>query len=224
MRILLFDIDGTLLSTGGAGMAALKAAMREEFGVADPQEVPVSGRTDRGIARSLFQAHAMDDTEHHWERFRDAYLRHLAEQLPQRTGRVLPGVSTLLDRVAGRPEVQVGLLTGNVWEGARLKLEHYRLMSYFAFGGFGDRHADRDAVAAEALEQGRRRTAGASAELQVWVVGDTPMDVTCARHIGARSIAVATGSFSREVLETYEPDVLVDDLSDAERLADMMLA
>jgi len=223
MPTLLFDIDGTLISTGGAGMAALKAAMREEFGVTDPQEVPVSGRTDRGIARSLFQVHELEDNERHWERFRDAYLRNLAAELPQRRGRVLPGVATLLEAVAIRSEVQLGLLTGNVWEGARLKLEHYGLMSYFGFGGFGDRHADRDAVAVEALEQSRRHRGAGDEPKQVWVIGDTPMDVTCARHIGARSIAVATGSFPREVLETYEPDYLFEDLRDTVAVVERLL-
>ncbi|MFO0817468.1 MAG: HAD family hydrolase [Pirellulales bacterium] len=222
MVVLLFDIDGTLLSTGGAGMTALRAAMRDEFGVADPHEVPVSGRTDRGIARSLFQCHEMEDTEEHWLRFRDAYLYHLEQQLPQKQGRVLPGVECILAAVSQLEHVQLGLLTGNVRRGAELKLTHYGLWSYFDFGGFGDQHADRDAVAAEALAESRRRLPNSEAE-RVWVIGDTPMDVTCARHIGAKSVAVATGSFQREVLEAYEPDLLLNDLGDVESLLDRLV-
>ena len=223
MIVLLFDIDGTLLSTGGAGMTALRAAMRDEFGVADPHEVPVSGRTDRGIARSLFQCHDMDDTEEHWRRFRDAYLHHLEQELPRKQGRVLPGVAAILATVAQLEHVQLGLLTGNVRRGAELKLTQYGLWSYFKFGGFGDRHADRDAVAAEALAESRRHAPTATKPDRVGVIGDTPMDVTWARHIGARSVAVATGSFQREALEAYDPDVLLNDLGDVQPLLDRLL-
>lgn len=223
MWVFLFDIDGTLISTGGAGMAALRAAMRDEFGVSDPHAVPVSGRTDRGIARNLFQSHALEDSEEHWQRFRKAYLRHLEDQLPKTTGRVLPGVLSLLASLAALDQVQLGLLTGNVRAGADLKLNHYGLLSYFAFGGFGDRHADRDAVAAEALEASRKHVAAPVMPDRVWVIGDTPMDVTCARSIGARSVAVATGSYPRGALEAYDPDVLVDDMSGSESLLQILL-
>ncbi|MFO0867634.1 MAG: haloacid dehalogenase-like hydrolase [Pirellulales bacterium] len=224
MWVFLFDIDGTLLSTGGAGMAALRAAMQEEFGVAEPQEVPVSGRTDRGIARQLFAAHAMDDTEEHWQRFRNAYLRHLQQQLPQRVGRVLPGVESLLAALASVDHARLGLLTGNVRAGADLKLGHYGLASYFAFGGFGDRHADRNAVAAEALTASRQHVTFPVESARVWVIGDTPLDVACARSIGARSVAVATGTFSRGELAPSEPDLLLDDLSDTAYLRQALLS
>ncbi len=223
MWVFLFDIDGTLLSTGGAGMAALRAAMQEEFGVAEPQEVPVSGRTDRGIARQLFAAHAMDDTEEHWQRFRNAYLRHLQQQLPQRVGRVLPGVESLLSALATVESARLGLLTGNVRAGADLKLGHYGLASYFAFGGFGDQHADRNAVAAEALTASRQHVTVPGETARVWVIGDTPLDVACARSIGARSVAVATGTFSRDELAPSEPDLLLDDLSDTAYLRQALL-
>lgn len=120
MVVIVFDIDGTLLNTGGAGRAALDAAMRDAFGVPDPHDVPVSGRTDRGIARNLFSLHGIDDTPDHWSRFRDAYLTHLARFLPERPRRVLPGVVSLLERLARREHVATGLLTGNAgWSGSR---------------------------------------------------------------------------------------------------------
>lgn len=215
MSVLLFDIDGTLIHTGGAGMAALKEAFRQEFGVAEPAEVPVSGRTDRGIARNLFRAHDVADSEENWSRFRDRYLWHLEAQLPQRTGRILPGVTELLQALTGRSQVLVGLLTGNVRAGARLKLTHFSLMHHFGFGGFGDHHADRDKVAGEALAEGMRHWGEKPFPAErVWVIGDTPLDISCARAIGARVMAVATGSFPRDVLAEFHPDVVLDSLTD----------
>lgn len=223
MLVLLFDIDGTLISTGGAGLNALRATMREEFGIAEPNDVPVSGRTDRGIARDLFRAHELAETEDHWQRFLDSYLRHLADQLPRTRGRVLPGVAQLLDALQGLERVRLGLLTGNVQAGARLKLRHYGLEDYFAFGGFGDRHADRDSVAAEALDASRVHLPAETQPDRVWVIGDTPMDITCARSISARCVAVATGSFPREALEAYSPDLAVDNLDRLDHLLEVLV-
>ena len=219
MKILLFDIDGTLISTGGAGLAALRAAFTELFGVADPHDVPVSGRTDRGIARELFQLHGIEDSAENWERFRAAYLAHLRQQLPQRPGRLLPGVAELLAGLAGRERVLVGLLTGNTRDGARLKLEYFSIHEHFAFGGFGDRHANRDDVAAEALAAAREHNQGSHRHANhIWVIGDTPLDVSCARAIGARALAVATGGHPAEELAAAEPDLLLPDLADTARV------
>lgn len=224
MSVLLFDIDGTLIHTGGAGLSALREAMRQEFGVAEPSDVPVSGRTDRGIARNLFQAHDLADTEHNWTRFRDAYLGHLRAQLPQKIGRVLPGVTELLSQLAGRSDVLVGLLTGNVREGARLKLEHFSLFHHFRFGGFGDHHADRDAVAAEAVSAGRSHWGDQPwPGERVWVIGDTPLDISCARAIGARVMAVGTGSFSCDVLADFQPDLTCESLADTSHVMHTLL-
>jgi phosphoglycolate phosphatase-like HAD superfamily hydrolase len=223
MLVLLFDIDGTLISTGGAGLNALRAAMREEFGVAEPSDVPVSGRTDRGIARDLFRAHELEENEVHWHRFLKAYLRHLADQLPRTRGRVLPGVAPLLDALCGIEHARLGLLTGNVQAGAQLKLRQYGLDRYFAFGGFGDHHADRDGVAAEALHASRDHLPANIEPDRVWVIGDTPMDITCARSISARCLAVATGSFPREALEAYSPDLAVDSLDRLDHLLEVLV-
>ena len=213
MVVLLFDIDGTLIQTGGAGGAALMTAFSDLFGVADPKEVPFSGRTDRGIVRNLFHVHGVDDTDANWHRLKDEYLRRLLIYLPQRAGLVLPGIERLLDHLAAREDVAVGLLTGNVRDGARMKLEHFRLLHHFAFGGYGDHHADRDDVAVrEALAASREHVGHELAPDQVWVIGDTPFDVRCARAIGARAAAVATGWHSRERLAAAAPDLLLDSL------------
>src|SRR5207302_7279632 len=119
MHVCLFDIDGTLLHTRGAGMAALREGLRVAFGVAEPtDQVAIHGRTDRGITRDLFRFHGIDDVPEHWERFRDAYLGALPASLAQRLGRVLPGIVALLDTLTARDDVAVGLLTGNTRAGA----------------------------------------------------------------------------------------------------------
>src|SRR5262245_48007762 len=189
MHVLLFDIDGTLLSSGGAGKAAIEGALTGEFGVTVRAQVPYSGRTDRAIGRDLFRLHDLEDSGPNWQRLIDGYLRRLPATLANHRGEVLPGVAALLDHLAGRGGVAVGLLTGNVREGARLKLGHYGLAHHFAFGGFGDLHLDRDEVAREALADARRHLDGQLVLERVWVVGDTPLDVRCARAIGVRVAA-----------------------------------
>ena len=215
MHVLLFDIDGTLINTGGSGLESLRLAFTELFDCPPPSDIPTCGRTDRGIARDLFRAKHVADSPENWARFRVAYLRHLQEQLPRRPGWVLPGVIGLLDRLAMRRDVALGLLTGNVAEGARLKLEHFGLSHHFAFGGYGDRSPDRNAVAEDALAAAQHALNGAVRTECIWVIGDTPLDVQCARHIGAQAVAVATGLPSKADLAGARPDVLLDDFRQA---------
>jgi len=223
MRILLFDIDGTLINTGGAGGTALLEAFRDEFEVARPQAVPFSGRTDRAIGSHLFQLHGIDDTAEHWERLRAGYLSRLPLHLPRCRGRVLAGVSELLDRLGRQEQTLLGLLTGNVREGARIKLSHYGLSHHFSFGGFGDEHYDRDQVAAVAFREAHQRLNGNAPAEATWVLGDTPLDVRCARAIGAKVLAVATGLHSVTELAQEYPDALLDDLSDTDRVLELLI-
>ncbi|MFW6171232.1 MAG: HAD family hydrolase [Planctomycetota bacterium] len=216
MTILLFDIDGTLIKTAGAGGTALLEAFGESFGVSEPAAVPFSGRTDRGIVQDLFRRHHVPDSPENWVLLRCEYLRRLRHYLPLFAGEVLPGVRQLLDRLARHSNIAVGLLTGNMCQGARLKLEHYELMHYFSFGGYGDAHADRDQVAHEALAACRRYWDGYARSEPVWVVGDTPLDIQCARAIGAKGVAVATGWHDYKSLEDAQPDLLLHDLRETE--------
>lgn len=219
MRAFLFDIDGTLIQSGGAGRAALDAAFAEVFGIGDgTRGIMLSGRTDSGIQNELFETHGIEPSPANRQHFLQAYLAHLPRLLAERQGAILPGISTLLDELAGCSRSLVGLLTGNVREGARLKLEHFGIYHHFSFGGFGDDHGDRDDVA---------RCAVASLEAiyperippeQVVVIGDTPSDVRCARAIGAQVVAVATGEFTAEQLAAENPDLLLDNLSDSSSL------
>jgi phosphoglycolate phosphatase len=220
MNVCLFDIDGTLLSSGGAGKAAMEAALESEFGVpASSGGVPFSGRTDRAITQDLFQIHGIEWSATNWQRFLESYLSHLPICLAGHRGQILPGIADLLETIQGRDRFALGLLTGNVRDGARLKLGHYGLFDYFAFGGFGDHHLDRNDVAQEALTVIREQFNGSVNE--VWVIGDTPLDIRCARAIGAKAIAVATGSHSLEALAAADPDLLVPDFSDAAPLLAM---
>lgn len=221
MHVCLFDIDGTLISSGGAGKAALEEALAEEFGVAHLiEKLQLSGRTDRAIIRDLFRMHVIEETPENLRRLTAAYLRRLPASLERYAGRVLPGVAELLVRLRGRKDVLVGLLTGNVRDGARVKLGHFGLHDYFTLGGFGDHHFDRDDVAREALSEVKRVLKNAADPDRIWVVGDTPLDVRCARAIGARAAAVCTGWHSREELADHAPDVLLADLSDPTALLD----
>ena len=217
MQVCLFDIDGTLLSSGGAGKAAMGAAMASAFGVADSADgVLFSGRTDRAIGKDLFALHGVEATELNWQQFIAAYLHLLPGYLDTHRGSVLPGISALLPTLARQPAMTLGLLTGNLREGARLKLGHYGIYEHFQFGAFGDHVFDRDEVAKLALAELRERIPQQVRLEDIWVIGDTPLDIQCARAIGVRVLAVATGWHSVELLAETKPDLLLPDLSDPE--------
>ena len=223
MIVCLFDIDGTLLSSGGAGKAALESSFTEEFGVALRGHIPYSGRTDRAIARDLLRLHDLDDTLENWQKLLAGYLARLPDSLNRHEGRVLPGILHLLQTLQQRNDVAIGLLTGNVHAGARVKLGHYGLYDHFAFGGFGDHHFDRDDVAREALAAVTSHLGSPVTPGRVWVIGDTPLDVRCARAIGAKVVAVATGVHSCEQLQESAPDLMLRDLSDPVPFLDLLL-
>jgi phosphoglycolate phosphatase-like HAD superfamily hydrolase len=219
MPIILFDIDGTLVRTGGAGKAAMEAGLVAAFGVKELRDgVPYSGRTDVAISRDLLRVHGIDPTPENQRKLREAYLAHLPESLKTRGGEVCPGVPELLAAVAGKPGVVLGLLTGNVRVGAAHKLGHFGLWDFFTCGGFGDDHYDRDDVARSALACVREHVGRSVAPSEVWVIGDTPLDVSCARAIGANAVAVATGWHPLDELAGCSPDLIFDDLSDHTRL------
>jgi phosphoglycolate phosphatase-like HAD superfamily hydrolase len=214
MIICLFDIDGTLLSSGGAGKAALEAALAEDLGVPLTARVPYAGRTDRAIIRDLLREHGLPQAPELLQRLLDGYLRRLPSCLCNHNGCVLPGIETLLGSLRARDDVTVGLLTGNIRAGAKAKLGHFGLYEHFRFGGFGDDHFDRDDVAREALAAIRANGHADIEPQRIWVIGDTPADVQCARAIGARIAAVATGIHNVEQLAATAPDVLLPDLAD----------
>lgn len=224
MQIVLFDIDGTLILTGGAGQRAFAQTFADEFGVpAITAMVTFAGRSDRAISRDLMLAHDIEPSEANWLRFRECYLARLPGALRSGRGRVLPGVVPLLDRLADC-RVHLGLLTGNVQHGAQQKLAHYQLWDRFAFGGYGDDHLDRNDIAAAALASARKQIQAngnsSSASDTVIVIGDTEHDIRCARAIGALAVAVATGLTSAKALAEEKPDLLLENLEQSDELLD----
>jgi phosphoglycolate phosphatase-like HAD superfamily hydrolase len=223
MHICFLDIDGTLVLTGGAGKTAFARTVVEVFGIEIIDgNVPCAGRSDRAIAMDLFRSHGVPATDENWERFRVGYLARLQEALVTHKGHVLPGVPGLLSALAARGDVALGLLTGNLREGARHKLTYYGLWEYFPFGGFGDEHMERCEIAAAALAAAQSHLAkgsnngGNPASGQIVVIGDTLHDISCGRSIGARCVAVPTGHTTAETLRGAEPDALVETLEDVE--------
>jgi phosphoglycolate phosphatase len=212
--LLLFDIDGTLMTSGGCGERALKLAVRDYFGVDDElKDLEIAGRTDTSIARQLLRKYQRDEEK--GMEVLEHYLRHLPILLPQIQGRLLPGIRELLEILRQRGDVVLALLTGNLARGAEHKLSHYGIWDYFEFGAFADDHHDRNQLGPVAFKRARERGHTVVAE-RTFVIGDTPHDIACARACGARAIGVATGGCSYEVLEASRPDVLLRDLSDAQ--------
>jgi len=222
-KVILFDIDGTLVLTGGAGGRAMTRAFEDLFGVADAfHGIPMPGRTDAWILADAATAHGVSAAN--LSRFADAYLALLAGELERPGPRkgVMPGVRALLDRLVESGEPYLALLTGNYKEAARTKLEYFDLWRYFRCGAFGDDAPDRNGLLPKALAA--IRTCGGPDALpsETVVVGDTPLDVACAAASGARSIAVATGGYDVDALRAAGADVVFEDLSGTEAVLDAL--
>ena len=215
--VLLFDIDGTLVLTGGAGGRAMTRAFESLYGIPNGFEgIPFNGRTDSWIVSRAAAAHGIANDA--IVRFKPLYLDYLAEELGKPGPRkgVMPGISPLLDALAQRDDVFLALLTGNYELGARLKLQHFDLWRYFACGAFGDTTHDRNGLLSEALERVAVCGGPRAAPADTVIIGDTPLDVAVAVTGGARSIAVATGSHTTDELQASGADVVFQDLSDLE--------
>jgi phosphoglycolate phosphatase-like HAD superfamily hydrolase len=204
MIVLFWDIDGTLLTTGKAGVPAWEAAVRDvtgrEFELAS---IRVAGLTDFQIAIRTFELLGLEPDDGSVRRLVRRYEELLPASLPLKKGPVLPNVRDILEHLSGRPDVRSYLLTGNTRGGGRAKLTHYRLADFFADGAFAEDAGDRSTIAARALELARR--AGPIADESIFVIGDTPHDIHCADAIGARTIAVGTGGYTVEELATHRP-------------------
>jgi phosphoglycolate phosphatase len=220
--LLLFDIDGTLITTGGAGYRAIKKAVEATLGVERALEgIPVAGRTDSIILRDAVQAiDGRELTIELRDRIRDNYMGLLRTEIDLVGGGpgVLPGVRDLLDRVADDPAYHVALLTGNFSQTAAIKLGYFNLWRHFAWGAWGEDAVHRNDLLPVALARYRERTGDEIAPADVVIIGDTPNDVEVARVGGARSVAVTTGQFDRQTLLDAGADVVFHDLSDVDEV------
>jgi phosphoglycolate phosphatase len=224
--LILFDIDGTLVLTGGAGGRAMSLAFQEIFGVRDALSgISMAGRTDAWILADALTAHNIASDPKALVRFREAYLRHLTIELDKPGARkgLMPGVRELLDTLRRRDDVYVALLTGNYEEGARIKLEYFDLWRYFRCGAFGDDAPQRDGLVSKALERIAASGGPSFSAADAVVIGDTPLDVACAAFCGARSIAVATGSHAIDELRAAGANVVFQDLSNTHKVVAAIL-
>jgi phosphoglycolate phosphatase-like HAD superfamily hydrolase len=221
MVVLFWDIDGTLLTTGKAGVPAWEAAVREVTGQAfQLSSIRVPGLTDYQIAVKTFELLGFDGDEQALRRMVRRYEEMLPEYLPLRQGRVLPNVREILESLRDRSDIRSYLLTGNTRGGARAKLTHYDLFKYFPDGAFAEDTQARSTIAARALELAKR--AGPIAEERIFVIGDTPHDIECANAIDARTIAVGTGGYSLEELEAHRPWQIFEELPPAGEFLDLI--
>jgi phosphoglycolate phosphatase len=219
-RLILFDIDGTLVLTGGAGIRAMNRAGEDVLGIGNLLDgIPVAGRTDWIILHDALKNAGHDLDEDLFGRMRDAHIRYLREEIlaaGDGVKDVMPGIRELLDLLRTRDDAFLGLLTGNFEEAARIKLGHFGLWDYFRCGAFGDDAADRNALVPFAVDRAREFGIGSFAYPDVVVIGDTPYDVECAKAVGALPVAVATGNYGVEALRATGAPIVLEDLSDAD--------
>lgn len=213
--LILWDIDGTLIASGGAGMLALQTALRTKFGLEGSlADIDFAGRTDGWILRAIFRKFGLPESPENLERLFAGYVAELPAALRNPHARVLPGVREILAAARNHGGIAQGLLTGNMRRGAQAKLSHHGLWDHFAFGAFGDDSDARDELGPHAL---RRASAHHGVEFSAeatWIVGDTVHDIACGRAIGARTLAVATGGASADQLRAQHPTALLPDLAD----------
>ncbi len=214
-RLILFDIDGTLLSLRGAGKGSFRRGLEDVYGTAGPIEGwDFGGKTDRLLCHELLGAAGLPahEIEAGVDQAISRYLGYLEEALADHPVHVHPGIPELLDHLAADTRVTLGLLTGNVAAGAKLKLAAVGLADYFRLGSYGCDSANRRDLPAVAIARAAALTGTTYAGKEVVIIGDTPHDIDCGKVLSNRTIAVATGSFSQEALQVHAPDFLFDTL------------
>lgn len=225
MRLILFDIDGTLLLTGHAGKRALRSALTSDIALATAfDSVRMDGKTDPLIIREVMRAcgREAECTPEAVSGFLGVYVENLRREMESCTTLVvLPGVKELLSQLRLKNRFLLGLATGNIEEGAYLKLVPAGLRDYFSFGGFGSDAEDRTELIRIAIDRGREIVAPSQVSA-AFVIGDTPRDIEHGRAAGARTVAVASGSYSTEMLAKYEPDLLVKSLQPIEPVLEFL--
>lgn len=220
-KLILFDIDGTLLLTGGVGAVALNKVFQEMFGVEDAwSELIPDGKTDPIIIDELSSAclgRLLNENER--ERVADRYHELFEENIFSADGfRLMPGVNRLLEVLSQRKDLALGIATGNFEKAAWMKLKKGKLDSYFQFGGFGSDAHNRAELTRKAAERGFEQIGYRLASEDIWVIGDTQHDISAGKSLGARTIAVATGRLTVEEFKPYKPDYIFPDLENLEEV------
>ncbi len=219
VKLFLFDLDGTLVSTGGAGLRALSKAFKKIYGIDEAHKrLDPSGKTDHAIFREILKSFLERDIEQNEiPAISECYLEHLEIEMKTANTRPLKGVSEFVDHVSKRADIVVGLGTGNLERGARLKLGPTDLNKYFSFGGFGSDAEDRADVLRHGHRRGEKKHGASIPADSVFVIGDTLLDVAAAKRAGFKSVAVATGRSNIEKLGTGSPDFLLNDLTEGHK-------
>lgn len=225
--LILFDIDGTLLLSGRAGLRAMTRAFDQAFGITNAFEGQnFGGRTDSFLVSNALRANRMADTPEQHDRFRQIYIPLLAEEIEHPgTGHkgLMPGARELLEALGDHDHLHLALLTGNYRQAAEIKLQHFELWDFFEWGAFSDDAADRNALVPIARRRAETYDIPVEAIERVFVIGDTPHDIECARVAGAKSIAVATGGFTVEQLRDFGANEVLTDLSDTEAVLALLI-
>src|SRR6266568_2271347 len=217
MKLVLFDIDATLISTGAAGADAMRDVFAELCGIPDGfAGIEMSGKTDTAIFREALIKHQLDEAAVPVDVFHERYVSRLRLTLQEahRPRRLMPGIPYLLETLAEEPDLVLGLLTGNFAMGAQLKLESFGIWHYFRLGAYGSDHVDRNALVPIAQQRTQALLGHTIPAQQTFVIGDTPRDIACAHAHGARAVAVATGNYPLAELRQYQPEHAFEDLAD----------
>ncbi|MDD3180290.1 MAG: HAD family hydrolase [Opitutaceae bacterium] len=214
-KLILWDIDGTLIVSRGAGMRAMERALWQRFGIVDSLDsIDWAGRTDSWIAHEILNRHRLGDSPQNIHDYLETYLELLPAELKTTQGYTLPGIVDLLEILHLRRDVAQGLLTGNLARGAQLKLQHFRVWHYFQFGAFADDSPRRNDLGPHAVRRAREQHRVDFPPERTFIIGDTPHDIACGKAIGAKTIAVATGKYSVTDLAHHQPTAVFPNFAD----------
>ena len=218
MKILLFDIDGTILDVRNSGKNALLDAFSQVTGEnCSKIDICLAGRTDAGIISNIMEM--LDIDRNLKNDIVSQYIIYLEQNLKINNSFIMPGIMEIINFISKKDYYVPGILTGNMYDGARIKLEFFELFKYFPFGVFGDFHCDRNDLACEALNRLKHLYGEDSFDTKdIIIIGDTPYDIECGKAIGAHTIAVATGPYSFEDLEEKSPDMLCHTLENTSEI------
>lgn len=224
MKVLLFDIDGTLISTGGAGKRAFNKAFEEILGIKEVfNDFEMAGKTDIQIIKEGLKLSGIESTKKLIDKLSEKYLEFLQIEINNNSKHLKPGVFEFIQFITESFGYPMGLLTGNLETGARIKLEPFELNSYFHFGAFGSDHENRNYLLPVALERFSAKFRIKVDFHQCIIIGDTPRDVLCAKPYGAKVIAVATGPYSSCDLQKTEADIVVETLNEREKILPLLI-